>query len=108
MKKGKEVSHGEQIVACAGRRGADRGTVPQIMGNREGDTAAALMAVCMAMGPVGHIFYVDVDLDCSVFSPFSCRMEKYAQSMLRFESLHALFAFGVWTIFLRVDVPEPA
>ena len=26
---------------------------------------------------------------------FSCRMEKYAQSMLRFEPLHALFALGV-------------
>ena len=42
------------------------------------------------------------------FSPFSCRMEKYAQSMLRFESLHALFALEVWTTFLRVDVLEPA
>ena len=42
------------------------------------------------------------------FSPFSCRMEKYAQSMLRFESLHALFALGVRTSFLRVDVLESA
>ena len=58
-------------------------------------------------GQITHILYV-VDSDCGVFSPFSRRMEKYAQSMLRFESLHALFAVEVWTIFLRVDVLEPA
>ena len=33
----------------------------------------------------------------------SRRMEKYAQSMLRFESLHALFALGVRTTFPRDD-----
>ena len=33
---------------------------------------------------------------------FSCRMEKYAQSMLRFEPLHAQFALGEQTLFLRV------
>ena len=58
--------------------------------------------ICGSLGGFGrntHIFYVDVDLDCSVFSPFSCRVEKYAQSMLRFESLHVLFALGVRKIF---------
>ena len=39
---------------------------------------------------------------------FSCRMEKYAQSMLRFEALHALFALGIRILFLRVDVLDPA
>ena len=74
-----------------------------------GSTVVTCSAAVLAFfGRITHIFYVDVDLDCSVFSPFSCRMVKYAQSMLRFEPLHALFALGVWTIFLRVDVPEPA
>ena len=52
--------------------------------------------------------YVDVGSDFGVFSPFSRRMEKYAQSILRFESLHALFALGVRTLFLRVDVLDLA
>ena len=38
---------------------------------------------------------------------FSCRMEKYAQSMLRYEPLHALFALGVQTLFLRVHELDP-
>ena len=38
---------------------------------------------------------------------FYCRMEKYAQSMLRFEPLHALFALGVETSFLRVHELDP-
>ena len=38
---------------------------------------------------------------------FSCRMEKYAQSMLRFEPLHALFALGVQTLFLRAHELDP-
>ena len=33
---------------------------------------------------------------------FSCRKEKYAQWMLRFDPLHAQFALGVQTLFLRV------
>ena len=38
---------------------------------------------------------------------FSCKMEKFAQSMLRFEPLHALFALGVQTLFLRAHELDP-
>ena len=38
---------------------------------------------------------------------FSCKMEKFAQSMLRFEPLHALFALGVQTLFLRAHDLDP-
>ena len=34
-------------------------------------------------------------------------MEKYAQSMLRFEPLHAQFALGVQTLSLRVYEFDP-
>ena len=34
-------------------------------------------------------------------------MEKYAQSMLRFEPLHAQFALGVQTLFLRAHELDP-
>ena len=38
---------------------------------------------------------------------FSCKMEKYAQSMLRFEPLHALFPLGIQTLFLRAHELDP-
>ena len=39
---------------------------------------------------------------------FSCRMEKYAQSMLRCEPLHALFALGIQTSsYLRAHELDP-
>ena len=34
-------------------------------------------------------------------------MEKYPQSMLRFEPLHAQFGLGVQTLFLRVYEVDP-
>ena len=34
-------------------------------------------------------------------------MEKYAQSMLRFEPLHAQFALGIQTLFLRAHELDP-
>ena len=38
---------------------------------------------------------------------FLMQNEKYAQSMLRFEPLHALFALGVQTSFLRAHELDP-
>ena len=73
-----------------------------------GLTVATGLATVLGFGRITHIFYVDVDSDCGVFSPFSRRMEKYAHSMLQFESLHAVFAPDVWTTLPRVDVLEPA
>ena len=67
-----------------------------------GSTVVTCSAAVLAFfGRVTHIFYVDVDSDFEAFfSPFSGRMEKCAQSMLQFESLHVPFALEVWTIFL--------
>ena len=79
-----------------------------VRGAMLGLTVDTGLATVLGFGRISHIFYVDVGSHLGVFSPFSRRMEKYAQSMLRFESLHALFALGVRTIFLRVDVLEPA
>ena len=52
------------------------------------------------------MFYVDVGSDLGVFSP--AEWKSYAQSMmLRFEPLHAPFASGVQTLFLRVHELDP-
>ena len=79
-----------------------------VRGAMLGLTVYTVLATVLGFGRTTHIFNVDVDSDCGVSSSFSRRMEKYAQSVLQFESLHALFALEVWTIFLRVDVLEPA
>ena len=65
----------------------------------------ALLGLTVDTG-LATVLGFDVGSDFGVF--LSRRMEKYAQSMLRFGSLHALFALGVRTLFLRVDVLDPA
>ena len=79
-----------------------------VCGAMLGLTVDMVLATVLGFGRISHIFYVDVGSDFVVFSPFSRRMEKHVLSMLRFESLHALFALGVRTKFLQVDVLEPA
>ena len=76
-----------------------------VSGAKLGLTVDTRFATVLGFGRISHIFYVDVGSDLGVF--LSRRMEKYAQSMLRFESLHSLFALGVQTLFLRVDVLDP-
>ena len=77
-----------------------------VRGAMLGFTVDTGLATVLGFGRILHIFHVDVGSDFGVF--LSRRMEKCAQSMLRFESLHALFALGVQTLFLRVDVLDPA
>ena len=61
-------------------------------------------ATVLGFGRISRHFLRRRGLGFGHFSPFSRRMEKYAQSTLRFESLHVLFALGVRTTFLRVNV----
>ena len=55
-----------------------------VRGAMLGLTVDTGLATVLGFGRISHIFYVDVGSDFGVF--LSRRMEKYAQSMLRFES----------------------
>ena len=79
-----------------------------VRGAMLGLTVDTGLATVLGFERNSHIFNVDVGSDFGVFLRSHAGMEKYAQSMLRFESLHALFALGVRTLFLRVDVLDPA
>ena len=85
-------------VACGVQLFDFREILVLLVRNAWFDSGYMFCAVLAFIGRITHIFYVDVDSDCRVFSPFSRRMEKYVQSMLQFESLHALFALEVWAI----------
>ena len=79
-----------------------------VRGAMLGLTADTGLATVLGFGRISHIFHVDVGLDFGVF--LSRRMEKYAQSMLRFESFHALdptwFVVQVPFLFRPCDCPH--
>ena len=68
------------------------------------DIGYMFCAVLAFIERITHFFYVDVDSDCGVFLRSHAEWRSMLSRCFSFESLHALF----WTIFLRVDVLEPA